>query len=378
MGDIVAIKKRKRGGGAIDIMACGGWTGDGTMRQEFARVGLAALALVLTVGGTEARELRIHTWASYLAPELVSKFERETGVSVRIDTVTNYVDMLTPLETGHSGYDITFPADYHIKDLAARGLLEKIAADSLANFWHVEQNWRSRAFDPRNEYSVPHVWGTTGFVVDTALYKGDINTLRLLFDPPTDLKGRISLMDAGYDMVQMALVFLGQPRCSVQPDTLAKAEALLLPMLQRYAVPTIDGIVEAMVDTNNVLVVAWNGDALKARLKRPTLRYAYPREGNLVWSDVMSVPKGAPNKADALRFLSFMMKPENAAAESNYNGYANMIRGSEAHMDKVLVTAPEIITPISSSSSFYSYCENSSERLQEVFWKGLKKKAGKP
>jgi spermidine/putrescine transport system substrate-binding protein len=340
------------------------------------RAATAAVALLLA-GAAQAGELRVLTWSSYLSPQLVERFEKETGVKVKLDTVTNYVDLLKPLQTGASGYDIAFPADFQVRDLVAKGLVENVHVDRLANFWNIEDVWRSRPLDPRNEYTVPHVWGTTAFVVDTAAYQGDINTLALLFSPPPAVQGKIMLMDSGYDMVQLALVWLKLPRCSTRPEHFARVEELLLPMLRRYPLADIDTAVDSLASGHYTVGVAWNGDALKARRKLPSLRYAYPREGSLVWTDVLVVPKGAPNRADALKFMSFMMRPEIAAMESNYNGYANMIRGSEPYMDADLVSAPEIITPISSSLDFLTYCDNTAEASQEVLWKRLREKAGK-
>lgn len=337
----------------------------------------AALAALVLGGSAWAGELRVLTWSSYLSPKLVERFEKETGVKVKVETVTNYVDLVKPLETGASGYDIAFPADFQVRDLVARGLLEKVFADRLPNFWNIEEVWRSRALDPRNEYIVPHVWGTTAFVVDTALYKGDPDTLRLLFEPPSELQGKILLMDSGYDMIQLALVWLKLPRCSTKPEHLAQVDDLLTPMLRRYPLADIDTVIDSLASGHYALGVAWNGDALKARQKRPSLRYSYPREGSLVWTDVLAVPKGAPNRADALKFMSFMMRPEIAAMESDYNGYANMVRGSETYMDRQLVEAPEIVTPITSSLDFFTYCDNAAEFHQEILWKQLREKVGK-
>jgi spermidine/putrescine transport system substrate-binding protein len=347
------------------------------MRAIMRAVMAAMITLSAGAGAAAAAELRVLTWSSYLSPQLVERFEKETGVTVKLDTVTNYVDLLKPLETGASGYDIAFPADFQVRDLIAKGLIQNVHVDRLPNFWNIEDVWRSRPLDPRNEYTVPHVWGTTAFVVDTARYKGDINTLALLFNPPPSVGDKIMLMDSGYDMVQLALVWLKLPRCSTRPEHLAKAEALLLPMLRRYPLADIDTVIDNLASGRYVVGVAWNGDALKARRKLPSLRYAYPREGSLVWTDVLVVPKGAPNRADALKFMAFMMRPEIAAMESNYNGYANMIRGSEPFMDAGLVAAPEIITPIASSLDFFTYCDNTAESRQEVFWKALREKAGK-
>lgn len=338
---------------------------------------LAGAVMALAALGVQAAELRVLTWSSYLSPKVVERFERETGLTVRVDTVTNYVELLAPLLTGASGYDIAFPADFQVRDLAQKGLLEKVNVDRLPNFHNIEDIWRGRSLDPRNEYTVPHVWGTTAFVVDTEAYRGDIDTIRLLFEPPPELRDRLVLMDSGYDMVQLALIHLRLPRCTTRQDHFDYVEALLLPMLKTHPLADIDTIIDTLADPRYAIGVAWNGDALKARQRRPGLRYAYPREGSLVWTDVLAVPKGAPNKADALKFMSFMMRPEIAAEETNYNGYANMIRGSEAHMDPELVNSREIIAPIASTLDFFTYCDNTAEREQEVFWARLKKKAGK-
>lgn len=340
------------------------------------RCWLAALALLVVGGGHGwAGEIRILTWSSYVSPQVLERFERETGVRVKVDTVTNYVDLLAPLLTGASGYDIAFPADFQVRDLVRGGLLEKVGVDRLANFWNIEDVWRSRPLDPRDEYTVPHVWGTTAFVVDSSVYKGDIDTLKLVFEPPPEIDGKIVLLDSGYDMVQLALIWLRLPRCSTRPEHLARAEAILLPMMRRYPLADIDTIVEALADGRYVLGVAWNGDALKARLKRPSLKFAHPREGSLVWTDVMVVPKGAPNRSDALKFLSYMMRPDVAGMESNYNLYATVIKGVDRYLDRHMLNAPEIVAPISSTLDFFTFCDNNAETHQESYWKALKDKA---
>ncbi|MGE5477552.1 MAG: extracellular solute-binding protein, partial [Bacteroidales bacterium] len=236
---------------------------------------LAALTAILlqVTGVARAAELRVLTWSSYVSPQLIERFEKETGVKVKLDTVTNYVDLLKPLEGGASGYDIAFPADFQVRDLIARGLIENVHVDRLPNFWNIEDVWRSRPLDPRNEYTVPHVWGTTAFVVDTDAYHGDINTMALLFSPPPAVQGKILLMDSGYDMVQLALVWLKLPRCSTKPEHFAKVEELLMPMLRRYPLADIDTVVDLLASGRFAVGVSWNGDALKARQKRPSLRY---------------------------------------------------------------------------------------------------------
>lgn len=324
-----------------------------------------------------ANQLRILSWANYLSPQVLARFQQETGISVSLEVVNSSTAMIAPLLAGNEVYDVLFPADYQVGELVDKGLLDRVGIDRLANFWNVDDVWRSRAFDPRNEYTIPHVWGTTAFVVDTAVYGGNMDSLRLVFQPPPSLAGRMALVDSGFDMVQLALVWLKLPRCSTQADNIDKVREVLLPILRRVPVVGPDRIVRDMIEGRYALAVMWNGDALLARKGRPSLRYANPVEGSLVWSDVIAVAKGAPNRANALAFLSFMMRPEIAAQQSNYNGFANMIRGAEAFMDPSLLNAPEIITPPSSALDFFTHCGNGAETRQEAIWNELLREAGK-
>lgn len=336
--------------------------------------GLAFLAVgVLPAArAAEAETLRVLTWARYLSPQLVERFQQETGIQVSVDVVNSYSDLDRPLRGGRSGYDVAFPGDFQVGPLIAAGLLERIGADRLPNFWNVDDIWRGRSFDPRNEYSVPHAWGTTAFAVDTARYAGAAASLDLLFRPPAALADKVVLLDSGVDMVQLTLVWLKLPRCSLRPADLDQVRAVLLPLLRRLPVVGADRLVEAMASGDHALAVTWNGAALSARTARPSLRYVNPREGALVWSDAMVVPRNAGNKGNALTFLSFMMRPDVAAMESNFNGYANMVRGSEAFMSKTLLSSPELIMSPASALDFFGQCSNGAERVHEALWADLK------
>ena len=48
---------------------------------------------------------------------------------------------------------------------------------------------------------MPWQWGTTGVVVNTDVYKGDINTSAIFFDPPDELKGKINVVPEMNDVM---------------------------------------------------------------------------------------------------------------------------------------------------------------------------------
>lgn len=338
---------------------------------------LLLAVMLLAAFDAAASELRVLTRSSYLSPELLRKFERETGITVALTVVAGHDEVIERLLGAKSGFDIAFSPDYHVGGLIRGGLIERVLADRLNGFWNVEDPWRSRSFDPRNEYTIPHQWGTTAFAVDTSIHRGDIDSLRLLFEPPPEIDGHIGLLDEG-DMVQLALVHLGEARCAIDEGKLEKAARLLEPLLARNRLVAAERVMATLADPTIVLVVAWNGDAMRAREKRPSLAYAYPREGNLVWTDVVVVPRNPPNRANAIKFLTFMLKPENAALDSNFNGYATMIRGSEGFLAPTVLAAPEMVAPWPAKVGFLPSCGDSAQHRHEAVWEEVKKRARRP
>ncbi|OAN48170.1 spermidine/putrescine ABC transporter substrate-binding protein [Paramagnetospirillum marisnigri] len=338
---------------------------------------MAILALIIALApcpSLAAGDLRVLARARTIAPEVLTKFERETGIRAIGEEVGDSGEMVARLKGGQSGFDIAFPPDHHVADLIEAGLLERVWADRLPGFWNIEDPWRSRSFDPRNEYTIPNQWGTTSFAVDTSIHKGDIDTLRLLFDPPPEVAGRVGILD-GADIVQLALLYLGEARCTPDTGRLDKALKEVHPLLARARLVRPADMVQSLGGGDLALAVVRSGDAMRARDSRPSLAYAYPREGNLVWTDVIAVPRNPPNRANALKFLTFMLKPENAALQSNFNRSANMIRGSEAHMLAPVLAAPELVAPWPAKVGFLVSCGAKVQRRHEEVWEQAKRQA---
>ena len=335
------------------------------------RAAVLALAVLCLGRPAAASELRILARSSYLSPNLVSKFERETGITVIVEEVADQSAVMARLARGRSGFDIAFPPDHEVVQLIETGRLERIWADRLPGFWNIEDPWRSRSFDPRNEYTIPLQWGTTAFAVDTSVHKGDMDSLKLLFEAPPDIVGRIAVLDDS-DMVHLALLYLGEPRCTLDPVKLDRATRLLVPLVAAARLVSPAQAIDGLVSPDVVLGVAWNGDAMRAREVRPSLAYAYPREGNLVWTDVIALPRHPPNQANALKFLAFMLRPDSAAMQSDFNGYANMIRGSEAFMRPQVLAAPEMVAPWPAKVGFFVSCAGEVERRHEAVWEQVK------
>lgn len=347
--------------------AGGPWRRGGT--AAFMLLGLLAVPVGFFAVPAVADELRFLTWADYIAPEVVAKFERETGHTLIVDTFMTVGELRDKLKPGAPvRYDIAHPADYDVPMLAQSGVLEPINAQELPGYANLLDGWRSAPYDRRNEWSVPFHWGTTSIVVDTAVYKGDIDTYRLLFDPPPELKDKVGFLIGAEETLRMALLYMGLPQCTSDRAVLDRAMALVRPLLHPGRVYDISSVLDTLTSGRVAVAVAWNGDALRARAARPTLRYAYPKEGIIVWSDALVVMKGTPHKAAALQFINFMLQPENAALQSNFSRYANAIRGSDTWMDPDLLDAPEVVLPSHVQVRFFRSCNSEQLGLYGEIW----------
>ncbi len=335
-----------------------------------------AILLVASIGIPRASaegEVNFYTWADYTSPELIEKFEAETGITVNIDTFASNEDLLAKMMAGATGYDIIVPGDYLVEILIKEDLLLRVEPNQLANFKNVEPRWVDVYWDPGRHYSIPWMWGTTSFNVNTDVYDGDIHTLAVLFDPPDVLKGRINMFQDSVEVINMALRYLGFPRCNSNPDEMRQVQELLLRQkewVRSYSMDPKELIVSGEVDAT----MNWDGYAIRTRAEKPSVAFAHPREGYTGWMDNLAVPKGAENVENAMIFMDFMMVPENIALESNYVGVNGGIMGAAQYFDPELATAPELNAPEGTPDpEFVPACEDDVVRLYDQVWTNVLK-----
>jgi spermidine/putrescine transport system substrate-binding protein len=330
---------------------------------------LAAISGVATIAhAEEEKELRIYNWSSYTAPDLITKFEKETGIKVSIDTYDSNETLLAKLSAGSSGYDIAVASSDFVPIMISQGLIQPIEASTLKNYEHLAPEWKTREWDPGNRYSIVWNWGTTSAVVDTAVYKGPTDSLGILFNPPAELQGKIGMSGATSEVISLALVYLGKPQCTSEKEDLKALSALLEAQKPFVKVYDAAGVAERLGAGELAASQTWSGAAYQARQQRASLKYVYGKEGVYGWADNAVVPKTAQHPENAKAFLDFLMQPENAALLSNYTGSQNGIAGSSAFMTKALVEAPEINPPKDEKISFGHVCPEAATRAYDRIW----------
>jgi len=336
--------------------------------------GLVGAALLVTGTAQAAGELHLYNWGNYTNPELIKKFEAAYDVKVTITDYDSNSTALAKVKAGGHGFDLVVPSANYVKVFIEEGLAMETRPDQMSNFKNVAPEWRDPTWDPGRHYSVPWQWGSVGMVVDTDVYKGDINTSSIVFDPPAELAGKINIAPEMGDIMGLALLYVGSQPCTDDKAALKKARDVLMAAKPKWL--SMDyGLVEKMPRGDFAAASYWNGAAFRARLAKASIKFGYPREGFPLWMDSVMVLKDAKNVENAKLFQNFVMDPENAALISAFARYANGISGSEKYMPEDMKTAVEINIPddLKAKGVFLPACSKAVNDIYTAIWTELTK-----
>lgn len=336
---------------------------------------LTTLALLLASPAFAEGELKVYHFFEYIPQELVDKFTAETGIAVTIDTYDSNESMLATLKAGKMGqYDVAVPGDYMVQIMGNEGLLDTFTPEEVPNLVNVDPKWMEVPFDPGRKSSIPYQWGSTAFSVNRDVYKGDISSLGIIFNPPDELKGKINVLDSQGEVLALGSMYLGIPQCSTDKAQLKALSEMLVAAKANWASFGSDTAKDVLVSGDAAAGMIYNGFSAKARAEGANVEYAYPKEGFVVWMDNAVLLKDAPNRENALKFMNFLLEPENAAAVTNYAAYTSGVLGVEPFLDEAIKSSPENNPPASApAGTFIQVCDQETQKLYDAIWINLKK-----
>lgn len=337
---------------------------------------LSATALLLATSSLASAEgtLQLFNWGNYTSPELLAKFEAETGIKVTVTDYDSNDAALAKVEAGGSGFDLVVPSANYIPIWVEKGLIVPLDNSKLANKGNIAPEWQNVPWDEGRAYSIPWQWGSTGIAVNTSVYGGDINTSDVFLNVPAELKGKINVVPEMNDIVNLAIMWAGGEPCTEDTEVLKKARDALVAAKADWI--SMDyGATEKLSNNDWAASVNWNGSTMRARLANPDVKYGYPKEGYPLFMDSVALLADAQNVEEAYKFLDFIMVPENAAMISAFARYANGIAGSDAFMPEDMKTAPEVVTPeeFKAAGKFLPVCSAKATEYVTAIWTELQK-----
>ena len=290
-------------------------------------------------------ELNLYNWTDYISPELLDRFESETGITVNLDNFDSNETMLSKLQAGGANYDVIVPSDYMVAQMIELGLLQEVDPASFPNGQYIKPEFMDVYFDPGRKYSAPYMYGTTGIAYDPTKTGVEITSWADFFDADSPAAGKIGTLNDQVEVIHAALRAVGSQPCSTNRDDYVKVEELLAGWKPGVAVINSDGVIGRMASGEQIMHMMWNGAFTRAQADNPNLQYVYPAEGINLWSDNFAVPVGAQNVDNAKIFINWMMDPANIGEATNFVGYDNGITGSSEFMTAELGANPAVVIP---------------------------------
>jgi putrescine transport system substrate-binding protein len=316
-------------------------------------------------GGAQGSDkvVNLYNWGDYMDPGVLQDFEKEYGIHVTYDVYDSDEILETKLLAGHSTYDIVVPSAYFLEHEIAAGVYQKLDKSKLPNLKNVDAEVMAglAAYDPGNQYAVGYMWlSTTGIGYNVAaiherMPDAPVDSWRMFFDPQVLSHFQdcgVAMLDAPVNVIGAALAYLGHDPNSESPQDLAEVEKML-----RAVRPYIRSINSAqyygdLANGDLCMVLGWSGDIVLSREraeeagKSVRLAFSIPREGTVSNFDVLAIPEGAAHPDNAYLLINFLLRPENAARNTNTIMYANSaITASMPWLSAKLRNDPAVYPP---------------------------------
>ncbi len=266
--------------------------------------------------------LTLYNWGDYIDPSLIKDFEEESKLKVIYETFDSNEAMYTKVKQAGTSYDLLIPSEYMIERMIEEDLLHELDYSQIDGVEHLVPEFLDLSFDPGNHYSLPYFWGTLGIIYNEKMVGTDaITSWEDLWDPAYD--NNILLIDGAREILGLTLQNLGYSLNSKDLDELEEARIKMNELAPNVKAIVADEIKMYMIQEEGQIAVSFSGEAADMMGENENLHYVLPEEGSNLWFDSMVVPKTAKNIEGAHAFISFMLRPENAAQNAEYIGYSS-------------------------------------------------------
>jgi spermidine/putrescine transport system substrate-binding protein len=334
-----------------------------TRRRFLGRAGSLALASTLAGCGIEgtlqrAREnatpvATVHhpkvaignwtfsNWPLYIDKKVLKVFDKRYGGHVKYVEEINdndefYGKVRQQLQAGVPiGRDIVTLTDYMAAKWVRNHYVTPLDKRNIPNVVrNLQANQRHAPYDPKRDYTVPWQSGAIGLGYNPKLTGRELHSVNDLFDPA--FKGRVTMLSEPYDSANTVLLGEGVDPTHAKIDQILGAiekikKANDAGQFRRF---TGNDYTTDLAKGNVWVALAYSGDLVQLQSDNPNLRFAYPDEGAMFFTDNMMIPAKAEHPYAAETMMNFVYEPEIAAKIALYVNYLSPVKGVKELVQK--------------------------------------------
>ena len=316
-------------------------------------VGAAALDGCGTPASGRARPLRISQWPLYIDNRTIPDFQRATGIAVQYTQDINdnnefFAKIEEPLKRGQSiDRDLIVLTDWVAGKMIRRGLLAPLDDRRFPNKVNLVDFVRDVDFDPDRRFTVPWFSGMVGIGYDRRRVGRDLTSVEDVFDPR--FRGRVTMLTEMRDTLGLVLLGMGKDPATCTVDDARLAAARIADARQSGQIRAFTGndYADDLASGNILIAFAWSGDIQGLRADNPDLQWIAPREGAILFSDNMMIPKTSDRQDLAMAWINWCYDPAHSAQIVSGAPYISDVKGAGAELAKIApaLAGSELVNP---------------------------------
>jgi len=293
------------------------------MSSDFRKVGrqIAATAIATVLLATaspaiSADELNALIWCDHADPDLLQPFEDANDVRVNVKEYEGTGAGLAIVEQSQPGdWDVMVIDSVDVPRVAGSGLFAELPEDQLPFadlFAEVVLDDFTKQSGKR--YAITEKFGYNSISYNKdAVDPAEMTSLNTLLDDA--YQGKIAIYDYYLPVIGMAALSLGKTTAGLTEDDLPAIKDVLLKMkANAKLVAEVVGS-QTAIATGEVDVLIGGGEWVTAGLaeENPSLEFAIPEEGGILWSQALAIFADSEKQDLALKFVQYVMSPEGQA-----------------------------------------------------------------
>ena len=260
----------------------------------------------------------------YIEKKDLSKLDR----SINIPVQTSFYSKKDGLDFANyeNSADVIIARNYLIEEAIYEEKVATLDNSLISNIGFINPQFLNSNYDNGRKYSIPLTWGGIGILYRKDKFDSPPATWRWLLDSDK-YSGRVALINDGRTLIQLALKYIGISANSNDPSWINQAEGLLKRQKEHIKnFGNSDGIALILADEVD-LAIATNEEALEVIEQDDDIGFVYPREGSLIWQDIICISAKSNNKESAHYYINAILDANigKNIAENNQLATANLM-----------------------------------------------------
>ncbi|WP_026910947.1 polyamine ABC transporter substrate-binding protein [Patulibacter minatonensis] len=284
-------------------------------------------------------------WPLYMDKSVLKSFDRKYGGKVKyVEDINDNNDFFGKVRQQLTqdqpiGRDIVVLTDPMAARWVRSGFVTPYDFRNVPNRKNLVENLKTISYDPKRQFTLPFQTGAIGIGYDIRATGRELKSIKEFFNP--QFKGKCTMLAEPYDSASTVLIMQGKDPAKASIDDMLGAVAFIEKAAGKGQFRRFTGndYTTDLTKGNVELVLAYSGDMVQLQADNPNLRFAYPEEGAVTFTDNLMLPANVAHPYAAETMFNYLYEPDMAAKLCAYINYISPVDGIRPILEK---TDPDI------------------------------------